>query len=127
MAQGLVRAQSSLGVPSEIKTLRSCTVSWNDIQWFVAFDNSIGGTCTHSRHLEIKSMKSWSLHLRAIDKFLEFGLRFRPLELVMQRGFPRESEKEDMLIKLHCLRIFNYYQEVLLNFLVVCFMVIKNL
>lgn len=36
-------------------------------------------------------MKRVSLHLRAIAKFLEPGLRLRPFVLVMQRGFPLES------------------------------------
>lgn len=47
---------------------------------------------TYSRHLEIKSMKSVSLHLRAMAMFLEPGLRLRPFVLVMQRGFPLESK-----------------------------------
>lgn len=41
----------------------------------------------------MKSMKRVSLHLRAMAKFLEPGLRLRPLVFVMQRGFPLESIK----------------------------------
>lgn len=37
-------------------------------------------------------MNSVSLHLRAMAKFLEPGLRLRPFVLVMQRGFPLESK-----------------------------------
>ena len=45
----------------------------------------------HSRHLRMKSKNSMSLVLRADAKSRVSGRRFRPLELVMQRGFPLES------------------------------------
>lgn len=37
-------------------------------------------------------MNKVSLHLSACDSVFDPGLRLRPLELVMQRGTPRESK-----------------------------------
>lgn len=53
----------------------------------------------------MKSIKSVSSQRSAIDKFLEPGLRFLPLELVIHLGFPRESE--DKVIQLYFGKLLN--------------------
>lgn len=50
-------------------------------------------------------MKRWSLHLSTIARVFEPGFRLRPFELVVQRGFPRESFKRGKN-GCYCLNVF---------------------
>ena len=49
---------------------------------------------SHSRHRRMKSRNETSVVLMAKERSFEPGLLFLPLELVIQRGLPRESAGE---------------------------------
>lgn len=49
---------------------------------------------TYSKHRLTKSINNVSLQRRACAKLLLPGFRLRPLELVMLRGLPLESEQK---------------------------------
>ncbi len=75
---------------------------------------------THSKHLLIKSRKLASLVLMACAKSLLPGRRFFPLLLVIQRGWPLESETpQSMILPLFICNIYLSYQNNHLNINVV--------
>lgn len=53
----------------------------------------------------MKSTNNVSLHLKAMDKFLEPGFLFLPLLLVMHLGLPLESVQT----QIHPISMWEYY------------------
>lgn len=68
--------------------------------WWAASSGVIRLVGSHSRQRDTKWMNCVSEQRNACTKDLLAGLRFLPFELVMQRGFPRESKNNRRLTAL---------------------------